>query len=55
MSVANVSQAIASQHEFLRPELEELALLSGTLWKRISKGKAPNGNRLHVCGGEIVG
>ena len=39
MSIANVSQAIASQHEFLRPELEELALLSGTLWKRISKGK----------------
>lgn len=23
--------------------------------ERISKGKAPNGNRLHVCGGEIVG
>lgn len=36
MAIANVSQAIASQHEFLRPNLEELALLSGTLWKRIN-------------------
>src|SRR6516162_2718092 len=35
MAIANVSQAIASQHEYLRPQLEELALLSGTLWKRI--------------------
>jgi len=36
MAIANVSQAIASQHEYLRPNLEELALLSGTLWKRIN-------------------
>lgn len=36
MGIASVSQAIASQHEFLRPNLEELALLSGTLWKRIN-------------------
>jgi hypothetical protein len=35
VAIATVSQAIASQHEFLRPNLEELALLSGTLWKRI--------------------
>ena len=36
MAIANVSQAIAAQHEFLRPQLEELALMSGTLWKRIN-------------------
>ena len=36
MSVANVQQSIAAQHEYLRPNLEELALLSGTLWKRIN-------------------
>src|SRR5471032_1645721 len=36
MSIANVSQAIASQHEFLRPNLEELAMLGGVLWKRIN-------------------
>lgn len=35
MSVAGVSQAIASQHEFLRPELELLYLASSRLWSRI--------------------
>jgi len=36
VAIASVSAAIASQHEYLRPNLEELALLSGTLWKRIN-------------------
>ena len=31
----NVSQAVATQHEYLRPELEMLVLLASTLWKRI--------------------
>ena len=36
MSVATVSQAIASQHEALRPNMPELMMLSGVLWKRIN-------------------
>jgi hypothetical protein len=35
MSVASVSQSIASQHEFLRPELELLYMASSRLWSRI--------------------
>ncbi|MGH9343299.1 MAG: hypothetical protein ACRD19_06005 [Terriglobia bacterium] len=35
MSVASVSQTIASQHEFLRPELELLYMASSRLWSRI--------------------
>lgn len=35
MSVAGVSQAIASQHEFIRPELELLYITSSRLWSRI--------------------
>lgn len=35
MGIASVSQTVASQHEFVRPELELLYLLSGALWKRI--------------------
>lgn len=36
MSAATVSQAIAAQHEYLRPNMPELMLLSGVLWKRIN-------------------
>ena len=36
MPIGNNSQAIAAQSEFLRPNLEMLALLSSVLWKRIS-------------------
>lgn len=35
MGIASVSQTIASQHEFVRPDLEMLAMLGGVLWKRI--------------------
>lgn len=35
MGIGNVSQAIAAQAEFLRPNLEELVLFSSVLWKRI--------------------
>jgi len=35
MPIASVSQTIASQHEFVRPDLEMLAMLGGVLWKRI--------------------
>lgn len=35
MSVATVSQTIASQHEYLRPELEMLYMASARLWSRI--------------------
>jgi len=37
MSVASVSQTIASQHEYVDPDLELLYLLSAPLWKRIKK------------------
>ncbi len=37
MPIGSVSQAIASQAEFLRGTLEELVLLQGVLWKRINK------------------
>lgn len=36
MPIGNVGQSIAAQAEFLRPNLEMLALLSSVLWKRIS-------------------
>jgi hypothetical protein len=36
MGIGNVSQAIAAQAEYLRPNLEMLALLSSVLWKRMS-------------------
>lgn len=35
MSVASVSQTIASQHEYVRPELELLYMLSSRVWSRI--------------------
>lgn len=35
MSIASVSAAIASQHEFLRPELELLYMASSRFWSRI--------------------
>lgn len=35
MGIASVSQTIASQHEFLRPELELLYMASARLWSRI--------------------
>ena len=35
MPIGNVGQSIAAQSEFIRPELEMLALLSSVLWKRI--------------------
>ena len=35
MSIASVSQSMASQHEFLRPELELLYMVSSRLWSRI--------------------
>lgn len=37
MPIGSVSQNIASQIEHVRPELEELVLLQGVLWKRIGK------------------
>ncbi len=35
MSVASVSQTIASQHEYIRPELELLYLTASRLWSRV--------------------
>ncbi len=35
MSIASVSQTIASQHEFVRPELELLYLASARLWSKV--------------------
>ena len=35
MSIASVSQTIASQHEYVRPELELLYLTSSRLWSRV--------------------
>lgn len=37
MPIGSVSQNIASQIEHVRPELEELVLLQGVLWKRVQK------------------
>ena len=35
--IANVSQALAVQQEYVRPELEDLALSASVLWKRFGK------------------
>jgi len=37
MGVANVAQTLASQQEWVRPELEDLSLTASTLWRRIEK------------------
>jgi hypothetical protein len=37
MSIAGSAQSLASQQEWVRPELEDLALSSSVLWKRIQK------------------
>lgn len=37
MSIANAAQALASEQERVRPELENLALSSSKLWKRFEK------------------
>jgi len=37
MAVADVSQAIASMQEHVRPELVDLSLSASTLWKRIEE------------------
>jgi hypothetical protein len=37
MAIANAAQALASEQEYVRPELEDLALSSSVLWKRIGK------------------
>lgn len=37
MSIANSAQALASEQEWVRPELEDLALSSSILWKRFGK------------------
>lgn len=37
MAAGNAAQTIASQQEWVRPELEDLSLVSSTLWKRIEK------------------
>lgn len=37
MAIANAAQALASEQEYVRPELEDLALSSSKLWKRIGK------------------
>lgn len=39
MPAGSVAQAVAAQHEFLRPKLEELALMSNRLWARIKKSE----------------
>src|ERR1700761_374753 len=43
MSVATVSQTIASQFEYLDPEMEQLYLMSAPLWKRIKKDTKTKG------------
>ena len=42
MPVGSVSQAVAAQMEFMRPELAELVNLQGVLWKRIKKSTEVN-------------
>lgn len=37
MAIANAAQALASEQEYVRPELEDLALSASVLWKRIGK------------------
>jgi hypothetical protein len=37
MSIANSAQALASEHEYVRPELEDLSLSASILLKRIQK------------------
>lgn len=37
MAIANAAQALASEQEWVRPELEDLALSASVLWKRIGK------------------
>jgi hypothetical protein len=37
MAIANAAQALASEQEWVRPELEDLALSSSILWKRFAK------------------
>ena len=37
MAAGNAAQTIASQQEYVRPELEDLSLVASTLWKRIEK------------------
>lgn len=37
MAAGNAAQTIASQQEWVRPELEDLSLVASTLWKRIEK------------------
>ncbi len=42
MPIGSVSQAVAAQSEFQRPQLAELVLLQGVLWKRIDKSTEVN-------------
>ena len=42
MPIGSVSQAVAAQMEFMRPELAELVNLQGVLWKRINKSTEVN-------------
>jgi hypothetical protein len=37
VAIANAAQALASEQEWVRPELEDLALSSSILWKRFGK------------------
>ena len=37
MAVADVSQSLALQQEYVRPELEDLSLSASVLWKRIEE------------------
>jgi hypothetical protein len=37
MAIANAAQALASEQEWVRPELEDLSLSSSILWKRFGK------------------
>jgi len=37
MAIASAAQALASEQEWVRPELEDLALSSSILWKRMGK------------------
>jgi hypothetical protein len=47
MGVANVDQTLALQQEWVRPELEDLALSASVLWKRFKQtSKKPVSNRL---------
>lgn len=37
MATGNAAQTVASQQEWVRPELDDLSLVSSTLWRRIEK------------------